>query len=61
MRTFYGFYVNVKPNEVKTPNSAQDQNGDAAEDLSAENVEPNDTLNSEEHVNRTSDGAQSNE
>ena len=43
------------------PNSAQDQNGDAAEDLSAENVEPNETVNSEEHVNRTSDGAQSNE
>ena len=43
------------------PTSAQDQNGDAAEDLSAENVEPNDTLNSEEHVNRTSDGAQPNE
>ena len=43
------------------PNSTQDQNGDAAEDLSAENVEPNETVNSEEHVNRTSDGAQSNE
>ena len=25
------------------PNSAQDQNGDAAEDVSAENVEPNDS------------------
>ena len=39
-------------------NSAQDQNGDAAGEISAEDVEPNDTLNSEEHVNRSSDGAQ---
>ena len=31
-------------------NSGQDQNGDAAGDVSAEDVEPNETLNSEENA-----------